>query len=93
LEDAMDLKLTIEIWDKGQWYVARCPELDFISQGNSPEEAKLHLLEVIQIQFEEMSRLGTMEDYLSECGYILEESTLVPQSEMVRLEKAAIQLN
>lgn len=56
----MNLKFTVEIWDKGQWYVARCPELDFVSQGPTAEEARRNLLEVIQIQFEEMARLGTL---------------------------------
>jgi hypothetical protein len=25
----MQLKVTIEIWQKGEWYVATCPELGF----------------------------------------------------------------
>lgn len=39
----MNLKFTVQIWDKGPWYVARCPELDFVSQGSSPEEARHNL--------------------------------------------------
>jgi predicted RNase H-like HicB family nuclease len=78
----MLLKLTIDIWGKGLWYVARSPELDFISQGRSPEEARRNLLEVIQIQFEEMSRLGTLDDYLSECNYIRVNGSLMPQTEI-----------
>ncbi len=88
----MNLKFTVQIWDKGLWYVARCPELDFVSQGSSPEEARRNLLEVIQIQFEEMSRLGTLDDYLSECGYLRANGMLTPQTEMVRLEKSALQV-
>jgi predicted RNase H-like HicB family nuclease len=63
----MDLKVTIEIWQKDRWYVARCPELDFVSQGLTQSEARRNLLELIQIQFEEMTALGTLEDYLLEC--------------------------
>ncbi|MEW6618248.1 MAG: hypothetical protein AB1422_02665 [bacterium] len=44
----MKLKLTIEIWEKGNWYLAKTPELDFISQGRTQEEAKKNLLEVIK---------------------------------------------
>ncbi|MEW6007515.1 MAG: type II toxin-antitoxin system HicB family antitoxin [bacterium] len=65
----MKLKLTIEIWEKGNWYLARTPELDFISQGRSQEEAKKNLLEVIKIQFAEMREKGTLEEYLLECGF------------------------
>ena len=60
----MNLNVIIEIWNKGKWYVAKCPELDFISQGKTREEAKSNLLEVIQIQFEEMSQIGTLDEYL-----------------------------
>ena len=34
------LSVTIEIWQKGNWYLASAPELDFISQGKTFEEAK-----------------------------------------------------
>jgi len=88
----VNLKLTIEIWDRRGWYLARCPELDFVSQGPSPEEAKRNLLEVIGIQFEEMSALGTLQDYLSECGYLRDKGTLVPQWEMVGFEKSAFRM-
>lgn len=36
----MALKITIEVWRKGKWLVAKCPELDFASQGKTHDEAK-----------------------------------------------------
>ena len=57
-----------------------------------PEEARRNLLEVIDIQFEEMSALGALEDYLLECGYVQGDGILLPQSEMVRFEKSAVQV-
>jgi predicted RNase H-like HicB family nuclease len=88
----MQLKVTIEIWQKGEWYVATCPELDFVSQGPSPEDARQNLLEVIEIQFEEMDALGTLEDYLLECGYVKDDGVFLPQSEMISFEKSAVQV-
>ncbi len=88
----MRLKVTIEIWQKEKWYVAICPELDFVSQGTSPEEARRNLLEMIEIQFEEMSALGSLDDYLLECGYVKDDGILLPQSEMVSFEKSAMQV-
>lgn len=64
----MELNITIEIRKKGNWYLARTPELDFISQGKTREEAKKNLLEVTRIQFTEMREMGTLEDYLLEFG-------------------------
>ena len=88
----MQLKGTIQIWEKGKWFVARCPELDFVSQGESPEKAKHNLLEVIQIQFEEMKAMGTLEEYLQECGYSRENETFEPNTEMICFEKSVIQV-
>jgi len=39
----MRLQLTIEILKKGDWYLARTSELDFISQGRTPDEAKKNI--------------------------------------------------
>ncbi len=88
----MELRLTVETWRKGNWYVARCPELDFVSQGPSVAEAKRNLLEVVQIQFEEMTALGTLEDYLFECGYKRENGFLIPQSDLIGFEKSIVRV-
>ena len=89
----MVLDFFIEIWRRKDWFVAKCPALDFISQGKSREEARANLLEVIQIQFEEMMGMGTLDDYLAECGYVRENGTLIPQIEMVGFEKQSIQVS
>ncbi|MBC8492145.1 MAG: hypothetical protein H8D43_00055 [Chloroflexi bacterium] len=88
----MKLRMTIETWTKGPLFIAKCPELDFISQGDSLEEAKRNLLEVVEIQFEEMKEMGTLDEYLEECGYKLENGNAIPMSEMVSFEKQAYQI-
>jgi predicted RNase H-like HicB family nuclease len=65
----MEINITIEVWQKWKWFVSKCPELDFVSQGKTREDAKKNLLEVIQIQIAEMKEMGTLNDYLAECGY------------------------
>jgi hypothetical protein len=44
-------------------------------------------VEVIEIQFQEMSEMGTLEEYLEECGFDLSEGFAVPRTEMISLEK------
>ena len=88
----MQLRITIEIWQKGRWFISKCPELDFISQGTSPEEARRNLLEVIQIQLGEMAALDTLKDYLLECGYVRENGSFTPQLEMVGFERSALRV-
>jgi len=84
------LQLTIEVWKKGNWYLARSPELDFVSQGKTPEEAKKNLLEVIRIQFKEMKEMGTLEEYLVECGFETKGDQITPQSEIMGFEKSMV---
>ena len=88
----MDINITIEVWQKGKWFVAKCPELDFISQGKTREEAKNNLLEVIQIQFEEMSQIGVLDEYLTECGYEKQNNKIIPKTEMIGFEKYSLRV-
>jgi predicted RNase H-like HicB family nuclease len=85
-----DLTITIEIWRKENWFLASAPELDFVSQGKTFEEAKKNLLEVIKIQFDEMKEMGTLEDYLAECGFIAKGGQILPQKEIVGFEKSVV---
>ena len=88
----MDINITIEVWQKGKWFIAKCPELDFISQGATRDEAKKNLLEVIRIQFEEMDEIGTLNEYLAECGYDKLNGTIVPTVELIGFEKYSVQV-
>ncbi len=86
----MKLNITIEIWQRDKWFLAKSPELDFISQGRTLEEAKKNLLEVIKIQFREMNKMGTLDDYLSECGFVIKEDEIIPQREIVGFERSIV---
>jgi predicted RNase H-like HicB family nuclease len=55
----MKIKVTEEIWKEGGMYVAYCPELDMASCGESIEDAKNNLKEVISINFVECKKMGT----------------------------------
>jgi predicted RNase H-like HicB family nuclease len=88
----MELNLTIELWRKGEWYIAKSPELDFISQGKTSEEARKNLIEVINIQFQEMEEMGTLEEYLAECGFEIRDDTIIPKSEVIGFERSSLQI-
>lgn len=89
----MKLTFTTLIWRKGAWFIAKCPELDFVSQGRTREDAKKNLYEVIEIQFDEMHEMGTLGEYLEECGFDIKEGIAVPRSEMVEFEKREMQIH
>ncbi len=57
-------------------FTAYCPELDVASCGHTSEEAKKNWREVIVIQLEETAKLGTLNDFLAEAGYAVEDRVL-----------------
>ncbi len=62
-------------------FTAYCPELDVASCGHTSKEAKKNLREVIEIQLEETAKLGTLNDFLAEAGYAVEDEVLKMQKE------------
>ena len=87
-----NLKITLEFWREGNLYIARSPELDMVAQGDSIEEARRNLLEVIEIQFEEMKEMGTLEEFLSEAGYKLEAEMVGSEKEIISFDKSFVSL-
>jgi predicted RNase H-like HicB family nuclease len=83
----MKIEFSVEIVKKGKWYIARAPELDFVSQGYSADEARENLLELIEIQFEEMQEMDTLEEYLDECGY-----TQTEMPEFIGIERQELRI-
>jgi predicted RNase H-like HicB family nuclease len=82
--------VTVEIWKEGGMFTSYCPELDIASCGHTPEEAKKNLKEVIAIQLEETAKLGTLNDFLAEAGYVLEDKILKLEKKIVDFEELAI---
>jgi predicted RNase H-like HicB family nuclease len=90
--EIMELNITIELWQKGNWYLARSPELDFISQGRTVDEAKGNLFEIIKIQFTEMEEMGTLKEYLTECGFEIKDGTIAPLNEIIGFERLSLKV-
>ena len=51
----MSRRLTVIIEQEGSGYVAICPELDVVSQGDSVEEAHSNIKEALELFFEAAS--------------------------------------
>jgi predicted RNase H-like HicB family nuclease len=79
----MKLKLTEELWKEGNMYVSYCPELDIASCGETMEQAKKNLGEVIQINIEEAQKIGTLEDLLQEAGFDENQGIFFVRKELV----------
>ena len=55
---------SVTIWRENEMYVSKCPEIEVISAGNTPEEALTNLKEAIELWIENEKELGILEDYL-----------------------------
>lgn len=63
------VSFTVHVWKEGQKYVAYVPELDVASCGDSVAHAKARLREAVALFLEGASRMGTLEDILTEAGF------------------------
>ena len=89
----MKLKLTGEIWQEGNMYVAYCPELDISSCGKSVEEARKNLIEAIKINIEETKKMGTFEQFMKEAGFDLNEGEVISlRKKLVAFEQLAVNI-
>ena len=79
----MKLKLTEEMWREGNMYVSYCPELDVASCGETVDQAKKNLKEVLLINLEEAQKMGTLDKLLQEAGFDETESVLTLRKELV----------
>jgi len=53
MSESRTLHLTAVVTREGDWYVARCLEVEAVSQGESFEQAMANLAEVVEVHLEE----------------------------------------
>ena len=39
-----------------------------------------------------MTEIGTLEEYLSECGFQIEDDTVIPKNEIIGFEKSSLHI-
>ena len=85
-----NLITTAEVWKEGGRSTSYCPELDIASYGHTPEEAKKNLQEVITIHLEETAKMGTLDAFLNESGYVQEGNIVTTNKKIVCFEEISI---
>src|SRR5262245_4040690 len=53
IDDAMTVQLTAAVTHEGNWYVARCLQVEVTSQGETVEQALDNLREALELYFED----------------------------------------
>ena len=62
-------KLPIKLVKKRSHYVASCPILDVVSQGETEAKAKKNLKEALSLFFVSCFERGTLDAVLKQCGF------------------------
>jgi len=74
-------------------FVSFAPELDMAACGETLEQARRNLIEVVRINFEEMRKLGTVDKFLHDAGFDLtaeDGATAELDKELIGFERREI---
>lgn len=80
-------KLLVKTTKKKDHYVAACPTLDVVSQGDTAETARDSLKEALRAFLGSCYERGVLEDVLKECGMILEKEGTLSELPPARLRR------
>jgi hypothetical protein len=67
--DNINAKIPVILFEEGRKFVAYSPAIDISTCGDSEEQARKRFIEAAAIFFEEITRMGTIDEVLSECGW------------------------
>ena len=62
-------KLPVKITKKRKWFIASCPILDIVSQGETEASAKKNLKEALSLFFLSCFERGSLDAVLKQCGF------------------------
>lgn len=66
--DRVQTKIPVILFEEGKKFVAYSPAIDLSTCGNTEEQARQKFVEAASIFFDEITRMGTVDDVLAECG-------------------------
>lgn len=75
---AINFALPVSILREGDSFIAYTPALDLSTAGSTFEEARKNFKEAVNIFFQELMEMGTLEEVLKELGWEKQNNNLVP---------------
>lgn len=74
----ISFSLPVSILREGSSFIAYTPALDLSTSGSTFEEAQKNFKEIVNIFFQELIEMGTLEDVLKEMGWQKENNNFIP---------------
>ncbi|OGH32557.1 MAG: hypothetical protein A3G66_01415 [Candidatus Levybacteria bacterium RIFCSPLOWO2_12_FULL_39_17] len=75
---AMNFALPVSILREGDSFVAYTPALDLSTAGSTFQEAQKNFGEAVNIFFQELMEMGTLNDVLKDLGWEKQNNNFVP---------------
>ncbi len=72
------LQLPVIFFKEGKKIIAYTPALDLSTFGNTLAQAQKRFGEIVEIFFEELVKMGTLEEVLLECGWERHHNEFLP---------------
>lgn len=89
----MRFTLPMKLKKRKNWYVASCPVLDVVTQGETKAKAKSNLKEALVLFFETCIEQGTLDTVLKNCGFKMAKQVSPPQSVVKKEEYISIPID
>ena len=83
----IDFKLPIKLIKRKKWYVASCPVLDVVTQGETKRKAKENLKEALSLFIETCIEQGTLDLVMKNCGFKPAKQTRIKSKAVVSEEE------
>lgn len=74
----IQFSLPVSILKEGKVFIAYTPALDLSTSGNTFQDAQKNFVEAVNIFFEELIEMGTIDEVLIGLGWQKRNNTLVP---------------
>jgi len=86
----IQIDFDIIVYRENETFIAYCPELDVSSCGNTINHAKEMLRTAVRLFLEEVEKIGTLDEILSEANYVKDTSGRWIPPKLVATELASI---
>ncbi|MDP3298304.1 MAG: type II toxin-antitoxin system HicB family antitoxin [Thermodesulfovibrionia bacterium] len=86
----IQIDFDIIVYRENETFIAYCPELDVSSCGNTINHAKEMLRTAVRLFLEEVEKMGTLDEILSEANYVKDTSGRWIPPKLVATELASI---
>ncbi|MBI2405254.1 hypothetical protein HYV22_03700 [Candidatus Gottesmanbacteria bacterium] len=78
MKTQLDVRLPVSIFKEGDTFIAYCPVLDLSTSAKTFEQTQKRFTQAVEVFFEELLEMGTLDEVLSSYGWTKTQSRWNP---------------